>query len=304
MRYFVVQSVGFSGSAFLSKVLNSHKDVISFHEVELRNSVSVADDKSYRVRLFFELEEHERMLGHFYYISNIADVTKYFKMYRAVGTVETRHFNFEFPEKSIPEIYERIQSVAPDSERIDIKFAYLIRSPVKITNSLYSEFEKILFLLFSNRNQNPEIANKLKKFELYLNDSLLYAIRFLQDNKVIENIVNKQDLLLRVFGVCSMIVFAFFKYISLKDESSILILEKITSSKEEFEKKAKEITGEDYEIDEEILSQKVNVHQGKDDDRSIFDSWSKEKKAIFSLVFSNIKEELKRFGYGDVVNLL
>ena len=301
MRYFVVQSVGFSGSAFLSKVLNSHKDVICFHEVELRNAVSISDNQSYRIRLFFELDETERMLGHFY---NISSVHKYFTMYRAVGTVETRHFNFELPEQYIPEFSSKVYSIAPSDRKPEIKFSYLIRSPVKTTNSLYSEFEKILVWLFGNKNDNPEVESKLKMFESYLNNALIYAVRFLQDKKTVEAITKKPDPLVRTFGVCSMIVFSFFKYIYTKDRRYIIILEEITSDKRKFQEKAKEITGEDYSIDEETLGEKVNVHQGKDSNREIIDSWSREKRDIFSFVFSNCKEELISFGYRDIIDIL
>ena len=302
MRYFVVQSVGFSGSAFLSKVLNSHKDVMCFHEVELRNSVNIADDnKSYRIRLFFELDETERMLGHFY---NISKVHKYFAMYNSVGTVETRHFNFELPEQYIPELTSKVYNVvSPSEKRPEIKFSYLIRSPVKTTNSLYSEFEKIILFLFGNK-ENPEVEIKLKVFESYLNNVIVYALRFLQDKKTVEMITGKPDPLVRTFGVCSMIVFSFFKYISTKDRRYIVTLEEITSDKTKFEEKAKEITGENYNISDDVLREKVNVHQGKDSDIEIMESWSREKRDIFSFVFSNCKDELISFGYKDVIDIL
>ena len=82
------------------------------------------------------------------------------------------------------------------------------------------------------------------------------------------------------------------------------MLEEITSDRTSFQEKAKEITGEDYDIDERVLGEKVNVHQGKDNDGEIIGSWSREKQDIFSFVFSNCKEELMSFGYKDIIDIL
>ncbi|MDL1971361.1 MAG: hypothetical protein LWW94_10455 [Candidatus Desulfofervidaceae bacterium] len=115
-RYFIY-TIDHSGSAFLSKVLNSHFEVIYFHEF----GYSLRHAQFYEFSLTEKLNNYNYLLG---------KTNHYKDTYKVIGTVEVFFHKVSF---AIDEIVDQL----PSDLQNKIFFFYWVRHPVLMINSSY-----------------------------------------------------------------------------------------------------------------------------------------------------------------------
>ena len=293
--YFVIYSPGFSGSLFLSKVINSHKDVICLHETEMFEALKIHNDGKIETKFFFELNEKNKFSRHLFFMTPF--LHHYFNAYKAVGTVETGRVNIEF-SLNILEHYRRFQEES--GKNVELKIGFLIRSPIKVINSLFREFSKIFYLIQSR-------DEKISALERYFSAIAEYTVskNYIKKDKLegILEMSRKSGEIL--FLGSTIIVFSFSKEISnlMKENPKYTLfkLEEITKDKTIFEKKLKEITEQEYNLSESILKEKVNQKHNSEDETGVIKSWNRYQREIFLSVFENCEEELNLLGYGYIL---
>ena len=294
--YFVIYSPGFSGSLVLSKVINSHKDVICLHETEMFEALEIHNDGKIETKFFFELNEKNKFSRHLFFMTPY--LHHYFNAYKAIGIVETGRVNIGF-SLNILENYRRFQEET--GKNVELKIGFLIRSPIKVTNSFFKEFSKIFYFI---GNQQEKIST----LERYFSAIAEYAVskNYVEKDKLekILEISRKSGELL--FLGSTLIVFSFVKEIStlIKENPKYTLfkLEEITKYKTIFEGKLKEITEQYYDLNESILREKVNQKHNSEDETSVIKNWNEYQREIFLSVFENCDEELNLLGYWYILN--
>src|SRR5690349_6911731 len=116
-RYFVIVTIGDTGSAWLAKVLNSHFEVMCFHELEL---MSYTLQWPPRVRAYFQFGDEERLRNLLYLFS---PSHRYGDSYRALGAIPTG------PEFIIRQALENVKAYFPAAASL-IRTFVLMRQPV------------------------------------------------------------------------------------------------------------------------------------------------------------------------------
>ncbi len=302
--YFVVYTTGFSGSLFLSKVLNSHKDVLCLHESEMFEAINIKEDGNIEERFFFELEEREKFARHFFFMSPF--LQHYYNAYKAVGSVETGRF-YPLPAIKILKDFAKYKNEMLKDSGIQLIFktGFLLRSPIKVVNSFSKEFEKILNLIL-----NHGMKEKIKKLDDFFGRVIGYAKeqKYISEYKI-SNLLDKfKDPYNRIFFSTTLCVMTFIKEVvkNIYDEKEDTVLFKLEDreKKELFEENLKKLTGQEYKLDDKIIEERVNQKHRSENELQILSEWGKEKTEIFLEVMYNCQEEIKNLGYSYIFNLL
>jgi len=302
--YFVVYTTGFSGSLFLSKILNSHKDVFCLHESEMFEAIRIRDDGIVEERFFFELEEKEKFSSHFFFMSPF--LQHYYNGYKAVGSVETGRFNPQPAIKILKDFVAYKNEILKDSGvQLDFRYGFLLRSPIKVINSFSKELEKILNVIL---NQN--MKEKIKKLEEFFGKVVGYAKEqgYISEDKLSNLIEKFKNPYHRLFLFSTACVMTFLKDVTrsiLNEKENIVIFRLEEKNKKDlFEEKLKKLTSQEYKLDEKILEEKVNQKHKSDDEISVLYDWGKEKREIFFDLMINCEEEIKILGYSYIFDLM
>jgi hypothetical protein len=300
----VVYTTGFSGSLFLSKILNSHKDVFCLHESEMFETIRIRDDGIVEERFFFELEEKEKFSSHFFFMSPF--LQHYYNGYKAVGSVETARFNPQPAIKILKDFVAYKNEILKDSGvHLDFRYGFLLRSPIKVINSFSKELEKILAVIL---NQN--MKEKIKKLEEFFGNVVGYAKEqgYISEDKLSNLIEKFKNPHQRLFLFSTACVMTFLKDVTrsiLNEKENIVIFRLEEKNKKDlFEGKLKKLTAQEYKLDEKILEEKVNQKYKSDDEISILYDWGKEKREIFFDLMINCEEEIKILGYSYIFDLM
>jgi hypothetical protein len=300
----VVYTTGFSGSLFLSKILNSHKDVFCLHESEMFEAIRIRDDGIVEERFFFELEEKEKFSSHFFFMSPF--LQHYYNGYKAVGSVETGRFNPQPAIKILKDFVAYKNGILKDSGvQLDFRYGFLLRSPIKVINSFSKELEKILNIIL---NQN--MKEKIKKLEEFFGNVVGYAKEqgYISEDKLSNLIEKFKNPHHRLFLFSTACVMTFLKDVtrSILNEKENMVIFRLEekNKKDLFEEKLKKLTSQEYKLDEKILEEKVNQKHKSDDEISVLDDWGKEKREIFFDLMINCEEEIKILGYSYIFDLM
>lgn len=302
--YFVVYTTGFSGSLFLSKVLNSHKDVFCLHESEMFEAIKIKEDGEIETKFFFELEEKEKFARHFFFMSPF--LQHYYTGYKAVGSVETGRF-YPRPAIKILKDFAKYKNEMLKDSGIQLKFkiGFLLRSPIKVVNSFSKEIEKILNIIL-----DQGMKEKIKKLDKFFGGVIGYAKeqKYISEYEI-SNLLDKfKNPHHKIFFSTTLCVMTFIKEAvrSIYDEEKGIILFRLEDreKKELFEENLRKLTGQEYKLDDKIIEERVNQKYGSENEFQILSEWGKEKTEIFFEVMHKCQEEIKTLGYSYIFHLL
>jgi hypothetical protein len=271
-RYFVIMSRGHSGSAWLAKVLNSHFDVMCFHELEC-----ITYGMPSRTRQYHEYSGDEKLRNLMYLFS---PAHRYGATYRVLGTVdgaldvrklqaELSGFSAELNHRT--RLYILLRNPI---NQIQSWTAARLRVPAaERAKSLTAEFSSAATVLAS---LEPPLRGMLQ--------SLLQ--------------IGSEDLQFFIYA-CLGYVKILWSARDLSESVShqpLLYLERLTQEPEYLRACVREITGLEYNIPDGLL-QKVNVKSGAQPAEAVFASWSEERQRLFQIIFERHARLLASAGY-------
>ncbi|MDL1971359.1 MAG: glycosyltransferase [Candidatus Desulfofervidaceae bacterium] len=260
-RYFVVCTSGHTGSAFLSKILNSHLDVICFHEFGL----------SSKYAQFYEFSQEEIKNSYAYLFGT---THHYGDTYRVIGTVET------FPKLTVEDVVHKL----PPALQSMIFFFYWVRHPILVINSAYREMLKYI--------NTPWGKGYLKKLE---DDLKKLEETFKSDPEAKEikerlKICTKEE---KLFFMKCLQHLSFLKNEIKPNLKNSFSIESFTADINKTKEILKRITGLSYDhLSKDMLGDRCNVKAGGKSPQKVFDTWPSSFKEIFRRLIWEKDEEL------------
>jgi hypothetical protein len=273
-RYFVVMSIGHSGSAWLAKLLNSHFDVMCFHELEC---ITYGEGMPPRIRTYNEFSFDE-LLRNLMYI--FATTHRYGDAYKVLGTVDGA-INIELSLTQIaatfPEAHARTH------------YYLLMRNPISQVHS--------------NAQGNLQMPVALRQKLLADNSRLIpgafsgmdLALRAALQSYLQTGDDDTQFFIHACLGYLR-ILWSAKKLSERVKNAPILQLERLSEDPSYLQAALKEITGLDYALDANALH-KVNVKSGARRPQDLWGSWSPLRQRIFLMIFEPYAELLDQVGY-------
>jgi hypothetical protein len=273
-RYFVIMSIGHSGSAWLAKLLNSHFDVMCFHELEC---VTYGEGIPPRIRAFHEFTADEALRNLMYLFS---PSHRYGDAYKALGTVD-----------GALDIGVTMAQIAATFPAAHAKTSYylLLRNPV---SQIHSRAERFLQMPPPMRSSVlaaslPKITSALSNLELPLRAALSSHLQ-----------VGNDDLQFFIHTCLGYLGLLQSVPILEKHTGSqpVLQLERLTQDPAYLQATLQQITGFEYSLDLRAL-QKVNVKAGAHSPQTLWDFWHEERRRVFLMIFERCPGLLKQAGY-------
>jgi hypothetical protein len=277
-RYFLILAAGHTGSAWLAKLLNSHFEVMCFHELE---TISYTLHWPPRVRAYFEFGHEERLRNLLYLFS---PSHRYGDSYQVLGAI---------PAGATLDIRGTMKAAAryfPDSDRRTRLFV-LMRNPVSQIHSQMEGFRRMEACGAAEirmRDFHRELSwGVLTRMDPGFTRPLLREMHYADPD-------------------AEYFLHACFHYVRLlwaaQEASatlayrSVLRLEDLAQNERSLRDALQEITGVEYSLPANF-GEKVNVKSGGSPAWTLFQSWSHQRRRVFAQVFEPYWRTLESLGY-------
>jgi hypothetical protein len=273
-RYFVIMSIGHSGSAWLAKLLNSHFDVMCFHELEC---VTYGEGMPPRIRAYNEFSREELLRNLMYLFS---PTHRYGDSYKVMGTVDGAI--------DIETMLTQISTTFPEAHA-KTHYYMLLRNPISQVHSNAQGNLKMPPVLRQRllADNFRSITAVLSELELPLRAALQSHLQLGDDDT--------QFFLYACLGYLR-VLWSARKLTERVANAPLLQLERLTQEPDYLRATLKDITGLDYAVDAQSL-EKVNVKSGARPPQAVWDSWSADRQRLFRMVFDRFPDLLQMAGY-------
>jgi hypothetical protein len=280
-RYFVVMSIGHSGSAWLAKVLNSHFDVMCFHELEI---ITYADGSPSRLRSYFDFSQEELLRNLLYIFS---PCHRYVDTYKALGSVGGA--------LSVEETLAALTTLYPEAYS-RTRFSLLMRNPISQIHSAAAGNSAV------GMGHEPRVTTSVYRWAGNFVPTLEMPLRAMLHALLEVGDPELQSFLYASLGYLSALRTAR----ALQERLSydpVLRLEELTQDPDTLRHKLQEMTGLDYALPPQ-LTEKVNVKSGANPPQALFRAWPEEWQRLFWMMFEGRAKLLADIGYdlGDLTS--
>jgi hypothetical protein len=276
-RYFVVFSAGHTGTAWLAKLLNSHFEVICFHELEL---MSYTRRWPPQVRAYFEFGPGERIRNLLYVFS---PSHRYGDSYQVLGTTA-------WAGLEVRRAIEEVTAYFPDAAAL-ARFFVLTRNPVSQIHSQMGGFTQMAECIATHQHMHA-VHGRLSRQVLARMDP--HRAHALQATMQHVNLDTKY--FLHACLLYLRLVWATQDAAAMLPYRSVFRLEDLSQHPASLREAFQEITGLEYEL-APAFTDKVNVKSGGMPPATLFQSWSPQQRRLFAQVFEPYEQALESLGY-------
>jgi hypothetical protein len=275
-RYFVIFSAGHTGSAWLAKLLNSHFEVICFHELELMTYTLRWPP---RVRAYFEFGATERLRNLLYLFS---PSHRYGDSYQVLGTTAWTGLQVQ---RTIAEAAAHFPDAAARA-----RFFVLTRNPVSQVHSQMGGFLQMTPCVADKKM--GAVHRKLSRQVLAKMEPTLA--------RTLRGEMQRSDLDTEYFlHACLQyvrLIWAVQEARAVLPYRSVLRLEELSQHPTSLRDALRDITGLEYDL-APCFTEKVNVKSGGIPPATLFQSWSAEQRRLFRQVFESHQQILESLSY-------
>lgn len=278
-RYFVILTTGHTGSAWLAKILNSHFDVMCFHELEF---ITYALGWPPRVRAYFEFTPEEKLRNLLYLFS---PSHRYGDSYQALGAIPTGG------ELSVQRTTDDVAAYFPDAVA-RTRFFVLTRNPVSQIHSYTNALVQMARCVSAEK--------QMRDFHRTLSGQVLANMEP-RLARVLQGQVERADMEAEYFLHACL---HYLRLVRVAQEArtmlpyrSVFALEELSHQPTSLRDALQEITGLEYELPASSR-EKVNVKSGGVSTPVLFQSWPPEWQQFFLQVFEPERQALECLSYG------
>jgi hypothetical protein len=276
-RYAVILTPGHTGSAWLGKLLNSHFEVMCFHEPDF---LSYTLDWPPRVRGYFEFTLEERLRNLLYMFS---PSHRYGDSYQALGAITAG------AELSVRRTMEEVALSFPAAAQ-RTRFFVLTRNPVSQIDSHTAGLAQMAQCVSDemrmrdfHRQRSREVLSQMKPCPA---QALLDELQ--------QGDADAEYFLHACFDYVRLIWAAQEAQTMLP--KSVLRLEDLSHDPASLRDALQEITGLEYHLSPS-WTDKINVKSGGMPPATLFQSWSPQRRGYFTQVFEPQQQALATLSY-------
>jgi hypothetical protein len=277
-RYFLILTTRQTGSPWLAKLLNSHFEVMCFHELEFFTYTHSLPPQS---RAFFEFAPEERLSNLLYLFS---PSHRYADSYQVLGTITSG------ADLSVRRTMEAIAAYFPEAPAWTRCFV-LMQNPVAQIHSHTDSLSRMAGSV-TDAEQMRDFHRQRSRDIIDRMESALAQALF----REIQCANGDAEYFLHACLEYQRLIWAAQEARSLLPYRSVLSLEDLSSGLPSLRQALHEITGLEYNLP---LSPMEGVNRTRDGETAaaLFRSWSPQRQSYFAQVFEPQRQTLESLGY-------
>jgi hypothetical protein len=276
--YAVIVTAGHTGSAWLAKVLNSHFEVMCFHELDF---LTYTLDWPPRVRAYFEFTLEERLRNLLYLFS---PSHRYGDSYQALGAITGG------AELRVRRTMEVVAAYFPDAAD-RTRFFVLTRNPVSQIHSLTAGLARMARCVSEEKPMRDFHRQRSREVLASMEPCLAQALL-----EELQRADQDAEYFLHACLHYVRLICAAQEAQTMLPYGSVLRLEDLSQNPASLRNALQAITGLEYSLPPSC-THKVNVKSGGMPPATLVQSWSPQRRRSFAKVFEPQRQALENLSY-------